>query len=521
MKKLFTLTILSVLMAIFAFGKETPVPGNVLNALNDAVLAADSGDVLILAAGEIYPNQGSIDVDKDITIMGLGSIEEGNLPYIKEVPAQDGSYAAQSIQVLNTFKIYNVFFNGFRGEELNETNDRAIRVNSPIDTFIVDNCVFEQYRKRTIALNNTVEYFKCTNTIFNHNWKISGLDEGRPIDLRNGGHKMVWIENCTFVNSSDRHFRHQQFGSNKAPVVDTLIINQCTFLNSGNFRPSFTIQSVREFTFTNNLVVNSALFGSDTITNRKAELPYLEGSDAVTISGPFAVCPFTLTEVDSFNTVLTMSNNNIVQEAAVNALFDAGQQVSNPPLFNNEFAELIGEATVYFEEEITFNNVPATPYDMISDFVAKADTVSEGFQLAPEYNIEYMKYDLLDLGYSGASQSATAATDGGQLGDRRWEVSSTSAVEDHLAAAKQLKLIQNFPNPFSESTTVRFMLKEATDVNLTIYNLVGAQVRLVKDQFYSQGTHEVTIHRGNLEAGIYFLKLSSRNESDLIKLTVK
>jgi hypothetical protein len=209
MKKLFTISVLSLLIAMASFGKETLVTGGVLNALNDAVLAADSGDVLILAAGQIYPNQGSIDVDKDLTIMGLGSIEEGNLPYVKEVPAADGSFASQSIQVLSTFKIYNVFFNGFRGEELNETNDRCFRINTPIDTVIIDGCVFEQYRKRTVALNKAVDYFKCTNSIFNQNWKISNLDEGRPIDLRNGDHGTVMIENCTFVNSSDRHFRNQ------------------------------------------------------------------------------------------------------------------------------------------------------------------------------------------------------------------------------------------------------------------------------------------------------------------------
>ena len=144
MKKIFTITVLSVFMVIVAFGVETNVTPGVLNALNDAVLAADSGDVLILEAGGIYPNEGSIDVDKDITIMGEGSIAEGNLPYVKEVPAADGSWAAQTIQVLNTFKIYNVFFNGYRGDEENETNDRCFRVNTPIDTLIIDNCVFEQ-----------------------------------------------------------------------------------------------------------------------------------------------------------------------------------------------------------------------------------------------------------------------------------------------------------------------------------------------------------------------------------------
>jgi len=65
------------------------------------------------------------------------------------------------------------------------------------------------------------------------------------------------------------------------------------------------------------------------------------------------------------------------------------------------------------------------------------------------------------------------------------------------------------------------MLKEASEVNLTIYNLLGAQVRLVGDQYYSQGMHRVNIERGNLDAGVYLLKLSTQRDSDIIKLTVK
>ena len=53
MKKIFTFTVLSVFMVIVAFGVETNVTPGVLNALNDAVLAADSGDVLILEADGI------------------------------------------------------------------------------------------------------------------------------------------------------------------------------------------------------------------------------------------------------------------------------------------------------------------------------------------------------------------------------------------------------------------------------------------------------------------------------------
>jgi pectate lyase len=110
--------------------------------------------------------------------------------------------------------------------------------------------------------------------------------------------------------------------------------------------------------------------------------------------------------------------------------------------------------------------------------------------------------------------------DGGPLGDRRW-MEYTTGIEDHTAIESQLKLIQNYPNPFSTSTTVRFMLREGSDVNITLYNLVGAKVRVIGDQFYSQGLNEIKLDRGNLGAGVYFLQVSSQEATDLIKITVK
>ena len=66
-------------------GQGTAVTPGVLNALKDAIVVANSGDVLTLAADGLYENEGSIAIDKDLTIMGMGTIADGNLPYIKDL----------------------------------------------------------------------------------------------------------------------------------------------------------------------------------------------------------------------------------------------------------------------------------------------------------------------------------------------------------------------------------------------------------------------------------------------------
>ena len=52
-------------------------------------------------------------------------------------------------------------------------------------------------------------------------------------------------------------------------------------------------------------------------------------------------------------------------------------------------------------------------------------------------------------------------------------------VHDTDLAQKQIKfeLLHNYPNPFNPTTTIRFDLQEKARVYLSVYNLVGQQIR--------------------------------------------
>jgi hypothetical protein len=52
-------------------------------------------------------------------------------------------------------------------------------------------------------------------------------------------------------------------------------------------------------------------------------------------------------------------------------------------------------------------------------------------------------------------------------------------------------LLQNAPNPFNPSTTIRFTLPEASPVSLVVYDVTGALVRTLADGTYQPGAHAV------------------------------
>jgi hypothetical protein len=72
-------------------------------------------------------------------------------------------------------------------------------------------------------------------------------------------------------------------------------------------------------------------------------------------------------------------------------------------------------------------------------------------------------------------------------------------------------LEQNYPNPFNPSSSIRFSLKSAGPVELTITNALGQLVGSLVNGTLSAGTHEVNFTADGLSSGTYFYTLRSGN----------
>jgi hypothetical protein len=96
--------------------------------------------------------------------------------------------------------------------------------------------------------------------------------------------------------------------------------------------------------------------------------------------------------------------------------------------------------------------------------------------------------------------------------------SPTDADDQPAPIPAWFDLEQNFPNPFNPSTTIRFSLARAGEVQLAVINVLGQKVRTLIDGYYPAGTHSVvwdgTIDGGQVAAsGVYFYRLISGAES--------
>ncbi len=65
------------------------------------------------------------------------------------------------------------------------------------------------------------------------------------------------------------------------------------------------------------------------------------------------------------------------------------------------------------------------------------------------------------------------------------------AIPVVAAAPSAFALEQNSPNPFNPSTTIRFALPEASQVNLVVYDVNGRAIRTLASGSFSAGMHSV------------------------------
>jgi outer membrane receptor for ferrienterochelin and colicin len=71
----------------------------------------------------------------------------------------------------------------------------------------------------------------------------------------------------------------------------------------------------------------------------------------------------------------------------------------------------------------------------------------------------------------------------------------------------KVELSQNYPNPFSLSTSIHYQLAENCEVKLGVYNLLGMQVRGLLDQQQNAGSYQVDFDAEDLAPGVYIYRL--------------
>ncbi len=86
--------------------------------------------------------------------------------------------------------------------------------------------------------------------------------------------------------------------------------------------------------------------------------------------------------------------------------------------------------------------------------------------------------------------------------------------------AEEVLLLQNEPNPFDQSTIIKYELPNKSFVTLSVYSSIGLQVANLVSEQQNTGTYTLDFNAGDLPEGIYFLKIQADEYSETKKIMI-
>ena len=84
-----------------------------------------------------------------------------------------------------------------------------------------------------------------------------------------------------------------------------------------------------------------------------------------------------------------------------------------------------------------------------------------------------------------------------------------SGLDETKTIAYKFSLKQNYPNPFNPMTTIAYSIEKASDVRLTVYDVLGREVATLVNEAKKPGMYQVHFDASRLASGIYLYRIQA------------
>ncbi len=212
-----------------------------------------------------------------------------------------------------------------------------------------------------------------------------------------------------------------------------------------------------------------------------------------------------------------------------------GQQDELP---QNDYFNGYGEGSQNFPENINFGvKIDANPQDVTWNITDSEGAIvaeggpyaNNGFQISPVSLPEVGCYSLVinDASGQGLSGGFYLITD--EDNEIIWEgVGFTYSAMADMARGMIVDIdetissedISIHPNPITNSANIEFSLSNTTDVNISVFDILGKKVSDLHQGVLSGGTHNIGFNANDMIQGIYFVKIQMNNDVVTKKILV-
>ncbi|MDP8239665.1 MAG: T9SS type A sorting domain-containing protein [Candidatus Hatepunaea meridiana] len=82
----------------------------------------------------------------------------------------------------------------------------------------------------------------------------------------------------------------------------------------------------------------------------------------------------------------------------------------------------------------------------------------------------------------------------------------------------EFALLDPYPNPFNDVSTIRYAVPEAGDISIIIYDVLGRKIVELVNEWRKPGIHKATLSSSTLKSGVYFCSMKAVDFEQTVKL---
>jgi len=442
----------------------------------------------------------------------------GDRPIIRAYQDQNGDIAWSMIGLYGDVDVKSIFVDGQPSNLDQQPVAWSFVSNGEGANLTFEDCIFANDGQGAVGVWNAANKVKINNCKFYDmgNLAYDDFGCGRGVDCRSSEINSLEITDNTFVNNIDRILRHRG-GSG---VLKKVVFDHNTIVNSASYHGFIELGNVgNSVQITNNLIVDGMGFGADqSDATRLTELDAHGEKDAS--GNPLMVW---VGSIPNDTTTYTISKNIYTVSPKLQAFYTSvGVNEGPDQILTAHIKNKLGgaAATAWVKKDFTLPEIPAALNEVYAWYYS-ATGADKQKVTTTEVNYDIKSYDYwlntLNCQYS-VSDPAFNGTDDVAVGDPYWESSVITGVKD--LASTSINLV-SYPNPFAEQAILRFNLEKSSDVNISIFDITGKAVRTVKAGNFVAGENSIVIQKGNMNSGVYFLKMDAASNHGVLKMIVK
>ncbi len=165
--------------------------------------------------------------------------------------------------------------------------------------------------------------------------------------------------------------------------------------------------------------------------------------------------------------------------------------------------------------------------NMLTFFIDGATSVTNTSFIAPYSNNAGPEVAMGNFGSSSTNGQWILSVNDNATGDpgvlQGWGIrlnGTVTGTNEITTVPNKFNLEQNYPNPFNPVTSIKFDIPKDVNVNLTVYDILGKEVKTLVNSFTRSGSHEVVFDATGFASGTYFYRLTAGDFTEVKKMVI-